>query len=269
MKIIVSHDVDHITVWEHKRDLVIPKFIVRSSIELVTDRINFTEFLLRLKELARNKYQNLEELMEFDRENKVPSTFFVGVNHGLGLCYSLKDAEYWIKKIIEKGFDVGVHGIGFDNLEVIKEEYKLFKKLSGLSSFGTRMHYLRNSKDTPQLLSQAGYIFDTTLCKMENPFRINNLWEFPLHIMDGYLFYKGKSWQNQTLGQAKQETRIKLDRASNDGIKYFTILLHDRYFSDSFKNWKDWYIWTVGYLKKSGFEFTNYRKAIQELGRKA
>ncbi len=30
MKIIISHDVDHITVLEHNRDLIIPKFIVRS-----------------------------------------------------------------------------------------------------------------------------------------------------------------------------------------------------------------------------------------------
>jgi len=103
MKIIISHDVDHITVWEHKKDLIIPKFIVRSSIELVIGKVRFTEYLLRFKELVENKYQNLQELMGFDKENKVPSSFFIAVKNGLGLSYSLDNAKYWTEKIVEEG----------------------------------------------------------------------------------------------------------------------------------------------------------------------
>lgn len=269
MKIIISHDVDLITAWEHKRDSIIPKFIVRSSIELVTGKIGFTEYLLRYNELLKNKLHHLDELLEFDRQNGVPSTFFVGVNHGLGLNYSLKNAEYWIKKITEEKFDVGVHGVEFDNLEGIKKEHETFKQISGLNGFGIRVHYLRNSKDTLRFLNEAGYTFDSTLYKLENPSILGDLWEFPLHIMDAYLFNKNSRWQNQTLEQAKEATKAEINRAYSGGIKYFTILLHDRYFSNSFKDRKDWYIWTVGYLKNSGFEFINYREAIQELGGKA
>lgn len=32
----------------------------------------------------------------------MPSTFFVAVDNGLGLHYSLKDAEFWIKKYYKK-----------------------------------------------------------------------------------------------------------------------------------------------------------------------
>jgi peptidoglycan/xylan/chitin deacetylase (PgdA/CDA1 family) len=269
MKVIISHDVDSITAWEHKKDLGIPKFIVRSSIELVIGKISFTEYLLRFEELAKNKFQNLEELMRFDKENKVPSIFFVGVNNGLGLSYSLKNAEYWVKKIVEKGFDIGVHGIEFDNFDGINREYEIFKNLSGLKKFGIRMHYLRNTKDTLKFLNEAGYIFDSTLYKLENPFKIGDLWEFPLHIMDSYTFHQNSRWQNQTLEEAKGTAKAKIDRAYSNRIKYFTILFHDRYFSDSFKSWKDWYIWMIGYLKSCGFEFTTYREAIQELEEKA
>ena len=74
MKIIVSHDVDHITAWEHWRDLVVPKALVRSSIELISGKIGLVEYFLRFREVALNKYQYLDELMRFDRENDVAST---------------------------------------------------------------------------------------------------------------------------------------------------------------------------------------------------
>ena len=269
MKIIVSHDVDHITAWEHKKDLIIPKLAVRSSIELVIGKIGFMEYLLRFKELAKNKWQNLEELMGFDEENKVRSTFFIGVKNGLGLSYSLDNAKYWTEKIVERGFDAGVHGLAFNNYDDIKDEYDTFGNLSGLKKFGIRIHYVRKSEDTLKFLDKAGYIFDSTLNKLENPFKAGNLWEFPLHIMDSYTFQENSRWQNRTLEEAKDKTKSVIQEASTKGIKYFTILFHDTYFSNSFKSWKDWYIWIVCHLKNSGFEFTTYREAIQELETKA
>jgi len=265
MKIIISHDVDHITVWEHKYDLIVPKFICRSFIEAALRSISISEIRNRFNDFLTNKWQNLEELMAFDGENEVPSTFFIGVNTGLGLCYSLENAKCWIKMISDKGFDVGVHGISFADYDDIRSEYEAFKSLSGLQKFGIRMHYLRNAANTVAALSQAGYMFDSTLYKFENPFKTGNLWEFPLHIMDSYLFNDNSRWQNQTLEQAENRTKKIIEEAGKKGIKYLTILFHDRYFNDSFKSWKDWYIWMIGYLKSCGSEFTTYREAIQEL----
>ena len=100
MKIIISHDVDHITPWEHKKDLIIPKFIVRSFIEFGLRYISLFELRSRFKSLVENKWQNIEELMRFDRENEIPSTFFLAVNTGKGLSYSVDDAQLWIKRIL-------------------------------------------------------------------------------------------------------------------------------------------------------------------------
>lgn len=265
MKIIISHDVDHITMWEHKKDLVVPKLVFRSFVEVIIRTISFGEYFLRLKSIAKNRYQNLEELIEFDKQNEVTSTFFIGVNNGLGLAYSLEDAEYWARQLIKKGFDAGVHGIEFDSFGEIQKEYEVFKRISGLDKFGIRMHYLRTSNDTLKFLSEAGYIFDSSLCKFENPCKIGGLWEFPLHIMDVHLFYNNSRWQNQSLEQAKDKTKRITEEADAEGIKYFTILFHDIYFSDGFKSWRDWYIWLINYLKKNGFEFMTYRGAIQQL----
>ena len=268
MKIIISHDVDHITVWEHKKDLIIPKFLARNMIELTIGMITGKESCLRFASLFKNKWHNIEELIDFDRIESTPSTFFIAVNNAYGLRYSLKNAEFWIKKILQNRFDVGLHGIAFDNYEDIKNEYNTFKEISKLNDFGIRMHYLRNSKGTLKYLSKIRYIFDSTLFQLRNPFKVEQLWEFPLHIMDGYLFHKNSRWQNQTLEQVKDEAKRKIDEAYKKDIKYFTILFHSRSFNNSFSSWKNWYIWVIEYLKNNGFEFLNYREAIEELENK-
>ena len=265
MKIVISHDVDHITVWEHRKDLIVPKFLVRNMIELTIGAITAKECQLRFSSLLKNRWHNIKELIDFDGKESIPSTFFIAVDNALGLHYSLKDAEFWINKISQEGFDVGLHGIAFDNFKDIEKEYNIFKKISKLNNFGIRMHYLRNNENTLEYLNNTGYVFDSTICKFQNPYKVGNLWEFPLHIMDGYLFHKNSCWQNQNLQQIKDETKRIVDKSYKKGIKYFTILFHDRYFNNSFKSWKDWYIWVISYLKNNGFEFINYKEAIREL----
>jgi len=265
MKILISHDVDHIHVFEHINDLIIPKFLIRSLIEFTMLKISASEFYYRISDIFKNKWQNIEELMLYDKENNIKSTFFIGVENGLGLKYSLKHAEFWCNKIIEKGFNIGVHGISFDCFEKIQKEYKMFEKITNLKNFGIRMHYLMKNDETVGLLSKAGYAYDSSIYGINNPIKIGNLWEFPLCIMDGNLVYKNSRYQNQTLKQIKDTTKIMLEEAYSKGINYFTILFHDRYFSDSFKTWKNWYIWLIEYLKKNNFEFIGFENAVNEL----
>jgi peptidoglycan/xylan/chitin deacetylase (PgdA/CDA1 family) len=266
MKIIISHDVDHITAWEHKKDLIIPKFLARSSIELVNRGITGKEYLLRLKDIINNKWQNIRELMEFDKQNGIPSTFFVGVSNGLGLSYPLEIAKLWVKNVLKEGFDVGVHGIAYNEFNEMKKEFEIFKQISGQKKFGIRMHYLRNDRSTLKLLSKIGYYFDSTLYELDNPYKIGYLWEFPLHIMDGYIIMEeGKKWQTKNINKIMEDTKRTIERASKNNIKYLTILFHDRYFSRSFNSWRKWYIYTVEYLKRNNMEFISYRDAIKKL----
>lgn len=265
MKVIISHDVDHITIWEHKKDFVIPKFIARSFIELASNHIGASEVWHRFRDIIQNQWHNLDELARFDKDNQIPSTFFIGVSNGKGLNYLLRDADYWIKRMMEQGIDVGVHGIAFDSFQDIRTEYEIFRNITGSSNFGIRMHYLRKNKDTLRLLDESEYAFDTSIYKIENPYKVGKLWEFPLHIMDGCIFLINSRWQNQSLKQAIDSTKRMIDQSFAQGIHYLTINFHDRYFNDSFKAWKEWYIWLVAYLKKNSFDFISYRKAIMEL----
>ncbi len=266
MKAIISHDIDHLTVWEHfGKDLILPKFIIRSNIELLKGKIGFPEFFNRISDFFRNKWQNIDELIEFNQSKKIPSSFFIGVQNGLGLSYPAAASAWWIKHMREKGCEVGVHGIEFENLESITKEYNLFKSLSDQASVGTRMHYVRKNEFTLLNMSKTGYLYDSTEHAFKNPYKIGNMWEFPFQIMDGWVIEKGRRWQTQNLEEAKENTKQLIEQAHQEGIKYLGIDFHDRYFSQSFKTWINWYTWLAEYLEQNNISFINFTGAVKEL----
>ena len=266
MKVIISHDVDHITAFEHWKDGVLIKAIIRMFVEYGIGSIGAKEVKARIVELINNKWNHIDELIKFDKKHNIPSTFFVGVNNGKGLSYSLKNAEYWIKKIRKNGFDVGVHGICYKDFDGIKKEYKTFKRICNCDDFGIRMHYLRLNDNTLKYLSQAGYLFDSSVYKLADPYKVDSLWEFPIHIMDSYVFegYKGH-FAKISLIEAKEKTIKVLDELEQSKFKFVTLLHHDRLFSDAYKSIRDWYVWIIKEIAKRGYEFVNYKSAIQGL----
>ena len=265
MKVIISHDVDHLYVSEHYADLVVPKFIVRAFIELFSGKISFYTWHKRILVLLTNRWHRIPELITFNKENEIPATFFFGIAKGKGMMYSNKSAMPWLKYVFEKGIEAGVHGIAYDNIEEIRKEYKAFENISGKKGFGIRMHYLRQNENTFLNLEKAGYIFDSSEYKLENPYKIGNMWEFPLSLMEGYLFEDGKPWQTQSIEQAKKKTIEIFKEANNNNLQYFSVLFHDRYFDTSFKDWNSWYIWLIEFLKEQKCTFISYADAIKEL----
>ncbi len=266
MKAIISHDIDHLTVWEHTRDLILPKFVVRANLELILGKISIQEYVLRISDFIINKWQRIDEVIAFNTSMGVPSSFFIGVNNGLGLSYPLKEAAQWIKKLSGQNIEIGVHGINYDTLEGVKKEYADFKASSATqASFGMRMHYVRKNESTLTYIEQSGYRFDSTENAFKNPYKIGNMWEFPFQIMDGWVIDKDKRWQSQNLQQAKDNTLILIEKAYTENLDYLGIIFHDRYFCNSFKTWKNWYIWLVQHLKDNKVEFVNFHQAIQQL----
>lgn len=266
MKIITSHDVDHLTVWEHlTKDTIIPKFIIRAHIELLGGKISLREYLNRVGDFFKNKWNGVEEVISFNKSRDIKSTFFVGVNNGVGLSYPLNFVSPVIKRIIDSGFEVGVHGIDYDSFEKVKKEFDTFQTLSGQNKFGIRMHYLRTNNDTYRYMEKSGYLYDATERGMKNPYKIGNMWEFPLQIMDGWMMDGEKRWQTRNLEEAKKETIKLINEASENNLRYLSILFHDRYFSNSFVTWKNWYIWLIDYLLENNYRFITHEDAIREL----
>jgi len=259
---LISHDVDHISVKEHFfKDLIVEKFFIRSNIELFTNKISFKEYFNRIQDIMMlNKWNNIDNIIKFNNDVNIRSTFFVGVSNGKGLNYNLNLATWAIKLIVENNYDIGVHGINYNDFNKIYNEYNTFRELSNYSNLGIRMHYLRKDNNTIDYLHKSGYIYDASVSVNKNPYFISeNFLEIPIHIMDGWMILDDKRYQKSTLEKAKELTKRKIDFLVEQNIEYISILFHDRYFSNSFITWKNWYEWLIEYLKKNSFIFITHK----------
>ena len=262
MKIIISHDVDHLYGKDHWfRDMIYPKLWVRSTLQLIKRNITIKEWFLRCISCFKKERNQINDVMEFDRQHDVKSAFFFGMNQGLGMSYYPDEAKSIIKNVYDNGFIVGVHGIEYSDFQKMDLEYKKFVETVGFEPVGIRMHYVRFDDNTFDYLSRVGYTFDTTEFDkskngtIKNPYKVGNMWEFPLTIMDGYL--------SQDFESAKKETIERLEACRNAGIEYVSVLFHDYQFCDAYKDIRDWYVWLVEYLSDSDeYSFVSYLEAI-------
>lgn len=265
MKIIVSHDVDHLFRSDHYKDLIYPKLWVRSTLEVLKRKYGIKEYFHRmLTPFSKNRHK-ISEVIDFDRTHGIPSTFFFGMANGLGMSYSARKAIPMIKYVKEQGFDVGVHGIAYSDKEGINEEYERMKSILGCEDFGIRTHYVRFNNETFSLFNETGYLFDTSEFNktagscLKAPYKIGEMWEFPLSIMDGYLPIR--------LEEKKKATLDLIEKAEEKGLPYLTILFHDYQFCKGWQTEKDWYIWLMKCFIQRGYKFISYKEAVTELER--
>lgn len=265
MQVILSHDVDHITVWEHWKDPIIPKFLVRAQLELLLGKITWTEVCERYADLFRNRWERIEEVMDFLEKLDIRSCFFFGMANGKGLSYPLHHAEKHVPRVLTRGFEAGVHGIAFADEAAMAEEYRRFAEISGRDDFGIRMHYLRRDDTTFRKLGALGYRFDATLHEARDPYRLHGLWEFPLLIMDSWAMDGDARYQARDLDAAKEYALGMIEEAEIAGLEYVSILFHDCYFRPAYATWKAWYEWLVLHLIDRGCRFITYAQAIAQL----
>ena len=265
IKVIVSHDVDHLFAKDHWfRDLIYPKMWVRNTLQMIRRETSIREWWLRNTSCFRKNRHNLEALMDFDRGHGIPSTFFFGMNQGLGMSYKPEEAEPIIKRVHDRGFDVGVHGIEYQDYEGMKREFDKFKEITGFEPSGIRMHYVRFDENTFEKLSRIGYSFDTTefnkkeFGTRKKPYQVGEMWEFPLAIMDAYL--------PQSLEEAKEATLKILHECRETDLRYITVLFHDYQFCEDYRDMKNWYEWLMEYFYESKeYGFVSYNEAIRDL----
>jgi hypothetical protein len=265
LKIIVSHDVDHLYPSDHiLKDLIFPKLWIRSTRDLIRNKISFSTWWFRLTSIFSNRLHMIPEMIEFDKTHSIPSTFFFGMGNCLGMSYSRSKVFPWIRFVISKGFEAGVHGAEFKDYDIMLNEFSLFKEHSGLPKFGIRMHYIRYDSETFRKLSRIGYLFDTSefnkiKTELKDPYKCGSMWEFPLHIMDGYII-------KNNLASAKLETEVILNEGIKKGLKYFTLLFHDYLFNErSYPSHKAYYEWLIHHCERQNLEFISYSEAINEL----
>lgn len=264
MKVIISHDVDHLYPSDHWFDLFFPRLWARSFVQLIRRQIGLKTFFNRLLCVFNRRLNRIPELCEFDQYNGVKSTFFFGMANALGMSYHKDKALYWIKYVKDRHFEAGVHGCDYQSMEAIKREHDDFYKLTGIKKFGIRNHYVRYDNDTFKKMSKAGYLFDSTefnksYAEYKDPYKIGQMWEFPLAIMDVYIY-------RFDVNKSKKIVEQFISQALEKGGKYLTILFHDTSFDPKcYPEQKLLYEWIVGYVKDLGMEFVSYNDAIKEL----
>lgn len=264
MKVIISHDVDHLYPSDHVRDLIFPKIWVRSFIELLKRSITIKTFFYRLLYIFDKRMNRIPEICKYDKNNGVKSTFFFGMASALGMSYKKEKAIPWIQYVIGNGFDAGVHGCDYQIFEKMKKEHDSFFELTAIQDYGIRNHYVRYDDDTFNKMNRIGYLFDTSEFNKEylvykDPYRVGSMWEFPLAIMDGYVIHHNLEETKILVGDFVKQTKA-------DGGKYLTLLFHDSYFNkDCYPEEYEFYVWFVNFVKSLGCEFISYKEAIKEL----
>ena len=161
---------------------------------------------MRSKKLPRC---NFSAIMDLEEKYGAKSTFFFMVESPgeQDYTYNIEDLEPEMGEIIDRGWEVGLHGghATYLNTEEMKHKRERLEKVTHTPVFGYRNHYLRfKVPDTWECLSKAGFQYDTTLgyadcigfrngmCHPFKPFNLNmnheiNILELPLIVMDGTL----------------------------------------------------------------------------------
>ncbi len=267
MKIIVSHDIDHHKVSDHIfRDLYIPKFIVRNFILLLKGKLSFQSWLNRMRLFRSNSMGYIEDLISFNEKYGVESVFFIGFDNALNLSYSQKCAKKFTHDLSNRNFDNYPHGIAYGEKLEMKKEMERWKSAlpKPRQLAGIRMHYLRSSEHTDAICAELGYDFVSNRFGLGDPFLSSGVIHFPVALMDVYSL----SYSEEDAATAIEDSIRLIEKARENGQKYFTIIFHDHHYCKVFQPYKDWYEATIKYLA-GRFEFTTFEKAIIEIKQKS
>jgi hypothetical protein len=232
-------------------------------------------------------------MIQFDRyaelERDLPSTFFFipyknrpGIDlegcsaKGRAVKYEIGDIAPEVQKLLARGCEIGLHGIdAWHSIEKAADERMQVCRMIERPDMGVRMHWLFFSENSPDVLQQAGFSYDSTAGYNDavgyrsgttQAFRLpgTKLYELPLHIMDTALLSRGR----MALSEAAALERIKeiCSHASDHGGA-LTINWHHRSVGPE-RFWDDLYINLLGEMEKKGAWFATAREAISWFGKR-
>ncbi|MGA8478718.1 MAG: hypothetical protein WB696_12235 [Chthoniobacterales bacterium] len=292
----LTHDIDHPAVRNHRFDHTMLGFLYRSTIGTLLSVCRGKKPVRALWKnwgaacmlpfvqigIAKDFWSGFDRYLEI--ENGLGSTFFVIPRSNYagrttdGLAPALRASRYdlgqllpQLKRIVAAGREVGVHGVDawLDANEGRKERARVSEAL-GTTELGVRMHWLFFNKDSPAMLDQAGYTYDSTFGYRETagyragttqtyqPLGVTNLLELPLHVMDTALFYP--SYLNLDDEEARRLVWRLIDDVEHFG-GVLTINWHDRSIAPE-RLWGDFYRDLVRELKMRRAWLPNSAQAV-------
>lgn len=224
----LSHDIDHPVLRNHRWDHTMFGFLQRATIGAAKDflrgRMPVGALLKNWGAVLRLPLIHLGWARDFWRdfardylviEAGLGATYFFiterdnpgrkadGSSAPMRACrYTLAELKPQIEAIMAVGNEVGVHGLdAWRDVDAGRTEMARIAHLTGKKEIGIRMHWLYFGPDSPAVLDQAGYTYDSTVGYNETvgyragttqvfqPPGTTRLLELPLHVMDTALFY--------------------------------------------------------------------------------
>lgn len=294
----LTHDVDFVNIRDHQLlDRSVLGFIARSLFpnnlrdtrsEIIWSRIlRNWRALLSLPAvylgLSRDIWFDIDRYMDLERG--LGSTFYfiplkghAGESrdrthpHWRAASYDVNEYRVLVNELKRERAEIGVHGIdAWQDSNLGAREGSILRSLCGEENVGIRMHWLYFSQESPKMLEEAGFDYDSTIGYNEaNGFRSgttqvfclpgsSKLLELPLNVMDTALFYSGRMGLSEAEAMELCKNLIAALRSSGGVL---TINWHTRSLSPE-RNWDSFYLELLDLLKMEGVWFATARAAVE------
>jgi hypothetical protein len=177
-------------------------------------------------------YRNFIEYMEIEEQFGVRSTFFFRTMYEQG---DFRDYHNDIRDLDRGGWEIGLHldPSSVSDVSKIKKEKSDLEALVGSKIVGNRVHYLSNDPNLAEKLASAGFVYDSSTRKTKDTITpddigyrtIGNIIEFPVTIMDAYLFTYMHLSETDIIPTVKKT--LNVCRQMSTKLNVITILWHD------------------------------------------
>jgi peptidoglycan/xylan/chitin deacetylase (PgdA/CDA1 family) len=170
--------------------------------------------------------------MEIEERYGLRSTFFFRTMYENGIFL---DYENDIRSLINGGWEIGLHSdpSSIDAKDKLLKEKTELEELSNVVIAANRVHYLKFNKDLPTKLRELGFVYDSSMRTSKHLigpeefgyYRFDDLLEFPITVMDAYLFTYMNLTEDDILPTFRRA--IQQGRRLNPDFNVITVIWHD------------------------------------------
>jgi peptidoglycan/xylan/chitin deacetylase (PgdA/CDA1 family) len=176
-------------------------------------------------------YRNIPEYMELEEKVGIRSTFFFRTKYENG---NVEDYEDDIQTLQQGNWEIGLHTDpqSVNDIEKIKQEKEKLELLTKKPIIGNRVHFLNYNSELPKKLKELEFLYDSSLRHSKDKIdekemgysKIDELIEFPVTLMDAYLFTHMGIKENEIIPEFKKT--LELGREFSDK-NVISVIWHD------------------------------------------